>query len=232
MTKPLSFASVQISPRQFRVLNQVGHLQASQCCSVTIGELAQTLNISRATAFEHIAALREKNLLTQSTGKARCLRLAPSGEKLLKQSLRLTSKTESVSMPADCTDRPQTDLYLRGRVSAGYGIDAIEEQTPFSLSGVFGNRDEMFVLQVKGQSMVNAGIHDGDFVMCRSAQTAENGQLVVALLEDGQNATLKRFYKDTQAVRLQPENDAFEPILSRNCKIQAVVVGLIRKFGR
>lgn len=164
----------------------------------------------------------------QSTGRARCLKLTPAGEKLLSRSLG-KCQTDSPINPDDGKSDPQT-LLLRGRVSAGYGIDAIEEQTPFSLQDIFGSRGEMFVLQVCGQSMARAGIHNGDYVMCRSAQTAENGQLVVALLEDGQNATLKRFYRDAAAVRLQPENDAFKPIFSRDCRIQAVVVGLVRKI--
>lgn len=230
MTRTQSSTSAQISPRQLRVLSQIGRLQANRCYSATIGELAQALNLSRATAFEHIAALREKKLLTQSTGRARSLKLTPVGERLLSQSLQ-QERQPLFDSPDGCKGDASAIL-MRGRVSAGYGIDAIEEQTPFSLDRVFGTTGELFVLRVCGQSMINAGISDGDFVMCRSAQTADNGQLVVALLADAQNATLKRFFRDPQAVRLQPENDAFEPILSRDCKIQAVVIGLIRKFAK
>lgn len=114
-------------------------------------------------------------------------------------------------------------------MSAGYGIEAVEEKEAFSLRNVFGSRQELFVLRVCGQSMIGAGIYDGDYIICRSAQTAENGQIVVVLL-DGQNATLKRFYKDRTAARLMPANDAFEPIFSDCCQIQAVAVGIIRRF--
>jgi repressor LexA len=212
---------IQITPKQLQVLRQISSFQKNRCYSATIGELAQALGISRPTAFEHIAALREKNLLAKSTGRARCLRLSASGAKLLKQADRCEPDTIT-----NCGE----GIYLRGCVSAGYGIDAIEDNQPFSLGEVFGNRGDLFALQVRGQSMTGAGIKDGDYVICRQAATADNGQLVVALLDNGENATLKRFFKDTDSVRLQPENDAFEPILSRHCRIQAVVVGLVRHF--
>ncbi len=211
-----------VTPKQLQVLAQIGNFQKNRCYSATIGELAQKLGISRATAYEHIAALREKKLMVQSTGKARCLKLTASGVRLLDQA----AESEPVY------DEPQqSTITLRGRVSAGYGIDAIEEVRPFSLGDVYGGSHvDVFALQVCGQSMVNAGINDGDYVICRQAATADNGQLVVALLDDGENVTLKRFFKDERAIRLQPENDAFEPIFSRHCRIQAVVVGLVRRF--
>lgn len=222
-------SETQISPKQLQVLKEAAR-QASGCCSATIGELAQALNISRPTAFEHIAALRRKKLLTRSEGRARSLHLTPAGEKLLDDSGRLNRSTVPHAAPAAASACDMPHLTLRGRVCAGYGIEAVEEQTPFSLGEVFGARDELFILQVTGRSMINAGIEDGDYVMCRSTRIADNGQLVVALIDDNQNATLKRFYRDAKAVRLQPENDAFEPIVSTDCSVQAVVIGLIRKF--
>ncbi len=209
-----------ITPRQLETLQQVGNFLKSQCYSATIGELAAALNISRTTAYEHIAALREKKLLVRSTGKARSLRLTQSGEKLLEEA--------DECQAAQCGDDSE-GIFLRGRVSAGYGIEAVEEQTPFSLSETFGSSEEVFVLQVCGQSMIDAGINDGDFVLCRSAQTAENGQIVIAMLDDEQ-ATMKRFFLDKKAARLMPANDAFEPIYSTTCRIQAVVIGAVKQF--
>lgn len=221
MARPISSPHPVVTPKQLQVLRQIGNFQKNRCYSATIGELAQHLGISRATAYEHIAALRGKKLLVQSTGRARCLKTTAKGEKLLKHII----DSEQI-YPRHAPE----DICLRGCVSAGYGIDAIEDHQPFSFTDVFGNQGSTFALQVRGQSMTDAGINDGDYVICRHAANAENGQLVVALLDDGENATLKRFYKDKNAVRLQPENDAFEPILSRNCRIQAVVVGLVRHF--
>ena len=229
MPSQLISQQAEVTPKQLQVLQQIGNFQQNQCCLATIGELAQALAISRATAYEHIAALREKRLLAQSTGKARCLKLSSRGERLLEQAHQLQDNDSELASDG-FADSTSEGMYLRGRVSAGYGIDAIEEEQPFSLGEVFGNTGDVFALQVCGKSMINAGINDGDYVMCKHAATADNGQLVVALLDDGQNATLKRFFKDNAAVRLQPENDAFEPILSRNCQIQAVVVGVVRQF--
>lgn len=217
-----------ITPKQLQVLEQIGNFQRSQCYSATIGELAKALNISRATAYEHIAGLREKKLLAASTGKARCLKLTKNGERLLEaqqQYEEAAQETEDV-YAADSFD----GITLRGRVCAGYGIDAIEEQQPFSLGQVFGNRGDVFALQVSGNSMIDAGINNGDYVMCRQANTANNGELVIALLDDGENATVKRFFKSKRSIRLQPENDAFEPIFSKDCRIQAIVVGVVRQF--
>jgi len=86
----------------------------------------------------------------------------------------------------------------------------------------------MFMLKVKGESMINAGILDGDYVIVESADTARNGEIVVALLDD--SATVKTFYKERDAIRLQPENDALEPIISKDVKILGKVSGVFRKY--
>jgi len=97
------------------------------------------------------------------------------------------------------------------------------------LKELFGRTEDLFALQVKGSSMVNAGIQDGDYVICRRQSVAENGQVVAALV-DGERAVLKRFFLEPSAVRLNAENDAFEPIYSRDCRIEGVVVGVIRRL--
>jgi repressor LexA len=122
----------------------------------------------------------------------------------------------------------QNNLPLLGRVAAGAPIEAIENSQKLPIDSLF-NTEENFALEVTGDSMINDGIFDGDYVICKKSATANNGQIVVALLEEN-NATLKRFYKEKSSVRLQPANDALQPIYSTNCKINAVVVGLIRKF--
>jgi repressor LexA len=154
----------------------------------------------------------------QSSGKARSLVLTQKAKRLLEQ------------IESSQTEQQQAEvLPMLGYVSAGYGIEAIENHQAFGISEVFGNHGSLFVLQVRGSSMVNAGILDGDYIICKHARTAENGQLVVALLDE-QNATVKRFFKDQRNIRLMPENDAFTPILSKDCQVQAIVVGLIRRF--
>lgn len=118
---------------------------------------------------------------------------------------------------------------LAGRVAAGVPIEAIEEAETFSLKSEFGTSGDVFALEVVGDSMIDDDIHNGDRVICRRSQRADNGQLVVAIVDDG-NATLKRFYKEKDRVRLQPANEDFQPIYSDNCRIEAIVLGLVRRF--
>jgi len=224
---PPKAMSATITPRQLAVLNHIAAFQSSRCYSATIGELAAALNISRPTAFEHIAALREKNLIAQSSGKARCLQLTEQGRRFIAAARR--RKPQACNAPPLTSDGDGGDWMLAGCVCAGYGIEAIEDPQPFSVGALFGRPEGVFVLKVSGSSMKDAGIFDGDYIVCRPSDTAENGQIVVALL-DGQNATLKRFYKDARGVRLQPANDAFEPIIADDCSVRAVVVGVIRRM--
>ena len=125
---------------------------------------------------------------------------------------------------------PKLDgITLAGRVAAGSPIEAIEDRQQISFAGCFGNTGDIFALEVKGESMTDEGIDDGDYVICRKSSTAEQGRLVIAIV-DGNNATLKRFYKEQSSVRLQPANEKYSPIYTDNCRIEAVVVGLVRRF--
>lgn len=209
-----------LTPRQLQLLKAIRIFQAGRCYSPTIAELASQLEISRSTTFEHIEELRKKDLLSPSPVAARSLKLTSKALKLL-----------------DCLDdeitnprcRTKTDIPLAGKVAAGVPIEAIENTDSLSLNSCFGNSDDIFALEVKGDSMTGDGITDGDFVICRKCSSADNGQLVIAIV-DNENATLKRFYREKSAVRLQPSNDNYDPIYSDNCRIKAVVVGLLRKL--
>jgi len=114
-------------------------------------------------------------------------------------------------------------------VAAGSPIEAIEDKDYLSLSSYFGNRDEIFALEVAGDSMVDEDIRNGDYVICRRTPTANNGQLVIAIVDE-KEATLKKFYKEKTRARLQPANEDYQPIYSEACRIEAVVVGLVRKL--
>jgi repressor LexA len=116
-----------------------------------------------------------------------------------------------------------------GKVAAGPPVEAIEEKEYLSLSSHFGSSDCLFALEVKGDSMIDDDVREGDYVICRRSSVADDGQLVVAIVDD-EDATLKRFYKEERRARLQPANDDYGPIYSDNCRIEAVVVGLVRKL--
>lgn len=218
---PLKVVSEQhLTPRQLQLLKAIRVFQAGRCYSPTIAELASQMTISRSTTFEHIEELRKKDLLSPSPATARSLRLTSKAQKLLDS---LDSEIP------DSSSRPPADIPLAGKVAAGVPIEAVENIESLSLNSCFGSSENIFALEVKGDSMTGDGIADGDFVICRKCSTADNGQLVIAIV-DNNNATLKRFYKEKSAVRLQPSNDAYEPIYSDNCRIEAVVVGLVRKL--
>ena len=133
------------------------------------------------------------------------------------------------SFGSNLLPNPEDVIPLAGTVAAGSPIEAVEDKDLLSFTHQFGPPDELFALRVKGNSMIEDGICDGDYVICRKTDVADNGQLVVAIVDD-ENATLKRFYKEQDCIRLQPANDAFKPIYSAHCRIEAVVVGLVRKL--
>jgi repressor LexA len=118
---------------------------------------------------------------------------------------------------------------LLGRVAAGLPVEAVQTEDVVSLKSCFGTGGEVFALRVAGDSMIEEDIQPGDYVICRRTDTAENGQLVVALVNNGE-ATLKRFYREQDRARLQPANSHYQPIYSSDCRIEAVVIGLLRKF--
>ena len=132
-----------------------------------------------------------------------------------------------------CTGKPRSDLTipLLGRIAAGRPIEAIPESMEINLTSLFAGSDR-FVLQVNGDSMVEAGIHDGDYVIVQSSGTAREGDIVVALV-DGYEATLKRYHVlPGNRIQLVPENAAMEPMIfsADQVQVQGVVVGQMRKY--
>ena len=209
---------VQVTPRQLEILRHIRRFESSHCYLPTIAELAQAAGVSRTTVFEHIARLQKKGLLRKSTGRARFLRLTARASRLLEYAGRLEQ------------DEAGGDgLRLCGRVAAGVPIEAIENVEEISLRSVFGEGDDVFALEVAGDSMIDEGIDTGDFVICKKATSAENGQMVVAIVDDD-NATVKRFYKAGGQARLESSNAAYEPIYTENCRIEAVVLGVVRRL--
>ena len=215
-----------LTPRQLQLLKIINSFRQSQYYSPTIAELASKLCVSRSTTFEHIGQLRKKSLLQASPGKARSLELTSKAQKLLKQ---LNYKTSS-PIDNDFCENSLEGIPLVGKVAAGLPIEAIEDKSSLTLASHFASQNkDTFALEVAGDSMIDDDIQNGDYVICRRSSTANNGQMVIALLNE-EEATLKRFYREKNRVRLQPANDNYKPIYSDNCRIEAVVIGLVRKF--
>ncbi len=210
--------SIELTPRQLQLLRMVADCQRNRCYSPTLAEMASELNISRSTVYEHIGELRKKGLLWSSGNKARSLKVSSEAQELLSDITDVSSAY--IGEPAG--------IPLAGRVAAGLPLEAVENAESLSLNSCFGD-DDIFALEVRGDSMIGDDIHEGDYVICRRSSIARDGQLVIAIVDD-ENATLKRFYKEKSRAKLQPANDNYKPIYSDNCRIEAVVVGLVRKF--
>ena len=201
-------ADPRLTPRQLQILTFIRDHQRSRGYSPTMQELADEYGVSKVTVFEHVETLIDKGLLRRSPHKAR--------------SLELTSR-------ARFPDQRPTLIPMAGRIAAGMPIEAIEDCESLDLEALFDVRNDCFVLQVQGESMIDEQIRDGDFVVVEKRRQVRNGDTVVALLEDGE-ATLKKFYREANRIRLQPANPEFKPIYTRKVDIQGVVIGVIRRY--
>ncbi len=220
MQSTVTEPTTQLTPRQLQLLKIIARSQHSQCYSPTIAELACELDISRSTVFGHIAELRRKGLLSGSPNMARSLKPTSKAHELLDGlGSGITSSFSAGSR----------GIALCGRVAAGAPIEAVENIEQLSLDSCFGTGDDIFALEVKGDSMAKEDIHEGDYVICRRSRLADDGQLVVAIVDE-EYATLKRFYRERNRARLQPANDDYEPIYCDNCRIEGVVIGLLRRL--
>lgn len=203
---------VTLYRRQRQIVDFIAQYIQRNGYSPTLQEIANAIGVSSlATIHEHLQALIRKKVLKKYDGAVRGLELIDR---------TLLRMTESIDLP------------LLGYIAAGRPIqpysdpNAVFKVSPELISG----KKRSYVLQVKGESMIEDGILDGDFVVIEEENTAHDGEIVVALLDNGL-ATLKRFFKEATRVRLEPANSTMQPIYATNVKIQGKCVGLIRKFA-
>jgi repressor LexA len=173
-----------LTPKQLRILTLIRDYQRKHGYSPTMQEIADAFGITKVTVFEHVTALEKKGLLRRARHRARSLELASR---------------------AVFPDENARALPLVGTIAAGAPIEAIEDREEIDLERLFETRNEAYVLKVRGNSMIEEQIRDGDYVVVERRETARNGETVVALLDDGE-ATLKKFYKEGNRIRLQPAN--------------------------
>jgi len=201
---------VTIYTRQKQILEYIAQYIQKNHFSPTLKEIARMLKVnSLATVHEHLEVLEKKGLVKRYRGSVR-------GIRLLKVNI---NQLGSVELP------------LLGYIAAGKPIEPYTdpEASISAPPNMFSGKNRAYVLQVKGDSMIEEGILDGDFVVVEEQETAADGDTVVALLENG-FATLKKFYRESTRVRLEPANKAMRPIFARNVRIQGKVVGVIRRF--
>lgn len=242
--------------RQQDVLNLIVVLSDEHGYPPTLAELASALGLkNRMTVHQHVAALKKKGLVHWEPGLNRSLRVLPEGFKHCQNlpadlldsasnSLSNSSIGGTASSGVDGSPGPRGVIEFAGRkgkssngipmagaIAAGRPIDAVESREFLEIDSQYGEAG-CFALQVKGESMIEDGIYDGDFVIVKPNPSPNNGEVVVALLEDG-CATLKRFYKERGGFRLQPANSEMEPIFvsgNQTLTIQGTVVALFRKM--
>jgi repressor LexA len=203
------------TPKQLEILKLIYQFQNLHGYSPTYAELASHLKVSTITVFEHLTALERKNAVQRRRHEARSIEIVDR-DFIKKVEDDAAGGKKSGSMP------------LVGRIAAGSPIEAVEDRTGVDIAGLFETSGECYMLEVRGDSMIDDHICDGDMVVVEKRDSAENGDVVVALLDDG-SATLKRFYREPSGVRLQPANSSMEPIRVKNVHIQGVVKGVIRK---
>jgi len=198
-----------VTPRQLQVLRYIRDYRIRTGCSPTMQEIGDALKLTKVTVFEHVAALEKKGVLMRGPKhKARSLKLSPD---------------------VKFEDESPLKLPLVGRIVAGSPIEAIEDRETIDLAELFIYAKNTFVLEVAGDSMIEEQIRPGDYVICQSRNTAINGDIVVALLNDGET-TLKKFYREAKRFRLQPANKDYEPIYVDKVNIQGVVIGEVRRI--
>lgn len=201
--------AVTLYRRQKQILDFIKAYIAKHGTSPTLTEIAKAQSLSSlATVHEHLQALARKGVIRRLQGVAR-------GIEVLEKKIR----------------QQEVELPLFGLISAGQPIEPYPDNdttisvSPFLLSG----KSQAFVLEVRGQSMVEDGILDGDYVVLEETDQAKNGDIVVALIDD-QIATLKRIYFEKDRVRLSPANSNMKPIYAQNVRIQGKVTGLVRRY--
>ena len=182
----------------------------------TVREIGEAVGLhSPSTVHGHLSRLEKNGSITVSRGSSRGIRLTEVEE---------SRPSNVINMNSEYLEVP-----VIGRVSAGLPILAEENlERTFPLPMDFAKKNDVYMLHVHGDSMINAGILDGDYVIVEKCEVAQNGEMVVALVDD--SATVKTFYKENGHFRLQPENDFMEPIIVDSVAILGKVVGVYRKF--
>ena len=209
-----------ITRRQRQVYDYISNFVQSHGYSPSFEEIGQGMGLSSlATVHKHISNLEKKGLLRRDYNRSRSIDvLAPRGRMKQAMGVLAGSGNMGVSLP------------LVGRIAAGRPVEALQNPETISLADITRSRD-VFVLEVRGDSMQDEAILNGDYVMVEKSRTAHNGDIVVALV-DGTDATLKRFYREGENIRLQPSNASMKPIIvpAASVEVQGRVIGVLRKY--
>jgi repressor LexA len=216
--------------RKQKIIQCIARTVAERGYPPSVREIADAVGLASTSAVHHhLTALEREGLLERGSHSSRALRLTARGEAELDPApRRTTGRVTPFRMPVE---RDVLALPVLGEIAAGQPIEAYDDgaeslDVPRSMQA----RDDSYVLRVRGKSMIDALIDDGDYVVVQPQATARDGDIVVALLEDN-GVTLKRFFREEDRIRLQPANAEMEPIYASEVQIQGKVVGVIRKLS-
>ncbi len=205
----------ELTERQNEILSFIIREIREKGYPPSVREIGKAVGLkSPASVHNHLKSLERFNYIRRDPSKPRAIEVLYDPNKGEEQ-----------------FDKELIHLPLVGKVTAGEPILAeenIEDYFPLPADYLTSNGKELFMLKVKGESMIEAGIHDEDYVIAQKQNYASNGQIVIALIND--DATVKRFFKEENQIRLQPENEAYQPIVVPEVKILGKVVGLYRNF--
>ena len=207
-------ADLDLTKRQQEIFDFIKKYSAKYGYPPTVRDIGKAIGLtSSSTVHAHLSNLEKIGLLRRDPTKPRAIEL------LVDRAKKAADAVVSGGIP------------VVGQVAAGSPVLAEENIDEYvQVPEIAGGGEGEFVLAIKGDSMVKAGIHDRDHVVVRSQQTAKNGDIVVALVGESE-ATVKRFFKESDHVRLQPENDSLEPIRSTEVKVLGKVVGVLRRLS-
>lgn len=198
----------ELTPRQREILGYIKQEVLKRGYPPSVREIGEAVGLSSSsTVHGHLGKLEDKGYIRRDPTKPRAIELVNDRDVIRK---------EIINVP------------IVGRVTAGEPILAVENiEDFFPMPRDFANYEDVFMLRVRGDSMIEAGILDGDYVVVRQQHQADNGDIVVALIEE--EATVKRFFRESDHIRLQPENARLSPIRTTNVQILGKVVGVFRK---
>ena len=203
----------KLTKKQDEVLDYLKKYIAEHGYPPAVREIGAALGLSSpATVQAHLNHLKDAGVIKNSSNKFRTIEILVENE-------YLEQEEDVIKVP------------LLGKVTAGNPIEAIERPNEyFNLpANLVPSKETIFTLEVSGESMINKGIFDGDYVIIQKQNTAHNGDIVVAMTDENE-VTLKTFYKEADHIRLQPENDYMEPFIFKNVTILGKAIGLFRKF--
>ena len=218
--------------RKQKIIECIARTVAERGYPPSVREIADAVGLASTSAVHHhLTALEREGLLERGSHSSRALRLTARGGAELSPGPRRVQPSSRVTPFRMPVERDVLSLPVLGEIAAGQPIEAYDDgaeslDVPRSMQA----RDDSYVLRVRGKSMIDALIDDGDYVVVQPQATAHDGDIVVALLEDN-GVTLKRFYREQDRIRLQPANAEMEPIYATEVQIQGKVVGVIRKLS-